>query len=413
MYDIIVAGGGFAGAAAALAAARMGKKVLIFDRGNAFGGAASECLVMPFMPFFTKVGDKKDYLSRGIFAEICAELKKMDALKDDRWFSEEALKLIWNRLLLQAGAEILFHASLARVKAKDGEVQSVTVLQKEGLTEYEAKMFIDATGDADLCYLASFPFRLGREEDSLCQPMTLCFRTAGVDEEKWKEEKPALQALYKEALQRGEFRNPRENILSFLTLTRGMVHFNTTRVVKKNPTSSRDITLAEIEAREQVFEVFAFLKKNASSFRNATLISTAARIGVRESRMIDGEYVLTGEDLIACKKFDDGIAAANYDIDIHNPEGTGTSHHYFEPGTYYTIPYRTLIPKGSRNLLTCGRCISVTHEAQASIRIMPICCCTGEAAGTAAALALETGDVRKVSAEKLRGVLREHGQRVD
>lgn len=128
-------------------------------------------------------------------------------------------------------------------------------------------------------------------------------------------------------------------------------------------------------------------------------------IGVRESRMIMGEYVLNQEDFINCTKFEDGIASANYDIDIHNPEGTGTSHHYFGPGEYYTIPYRCLIPRGSKNLLTAGRCISSTHEAQASYRIMPICCCIGEAAGVAVSFGCRDGknvadiDVRGLTAE--------------
>ena len=130
-------------------------------------------------------------------------------------------------------------------------------------------------------------------------------------------------------------------------------------------------------------------------------------IGVRESRMIEGEYLLTQEDLVACTKFDDGVVCGNYDIDIHNPEGSGTSHYYFKDGEYYTIPYRCLVPKGSRNLLVAGRCISSTHEAQASYRIMPICCCLGEAAGIAAAFCGNSAaDVMDIDIPRYREELR-------
>ena len=141
------------------------------------------------------------------------------------------------------------------------------------------------------------------------------------------------------------------------------------------------------------FYNLSFIKENIDGFQNCSLIMTAPAIGVRESRMIDGEYLLTGEDLISCKRFEDSIAAGNYDIDIHNPEGSGTSHHYFPDGQYYTIPYRSLVPKNVDNLLVAGRCISVNHEAQASIRIMPIVCCIGEAAGTAVGIAAKEGSV--------------------
>ena len=157
-------------------------------------------------------------------------------------------------------------------------------------------------------------------------------------------------------------------------------------------------------------ELFKFLKENIDGFQNADLAFTASEIGVRESRMIDGEYLLTERDLVECRVFADSIALGNYDIDIHNPEGSGTSHYYFPDGQYYTIPYRCLIPKSSQNLLVAGRCISVTHEAQASIRIMPIVCCLGEAAGTAASIAKRDNvNVRDVDVKKLQEELKKHG----
>ena len=161
-------------------------------------------------------------------------------------------------------------------------------------------------------------------------------------------------------------------------------------------------------------ELYLFMKNNIPGFENSRLLMTASEIGIRESRMIEGEYILTGEDLKACRKFDDAIALGNYDIDIHNPEGSGTSHYFFKDGEFYTIPYRSLIPKDSENLLAAGRNISVDHYAQASIRIMPIVCCIGEAAGAAAAIAAENKcGVRDINIEELKNSLRKNGARIE
>lgn len=407
-YDIIVAGGGFAGVAAALAAARAGAKVLLFDKNNCLGGAAAGCLVNPFMPYWTKDADTKEklFLSRGIFAEIVADMRAFGAgamPQNQEHFSEEYLKVLLNRKLTQAGVTLLFHSYLVGAKVEGGEVKSVTVANKSGMQELSAPYFIDATGDGDLSVLCGCPWHLGRPEDKLCQPMTLCFRMGGVDMEAFARERADMQTLYKEYRAQGKIQNVREDILIFPTPHPGVLHFNSTRIVKRNPVDAQDVTIAEIEAREQVFELWLFLRDHFSAFKNSYILSTAMEIGVRESRMIEGEYLLTQEDLLACAKFEDSVAVCNYDIDIHNPAGSGTSHHYFAPGTYYTIPYRCLTPKNTTNLLVAGRCISSTHEAQASYRIMPTCTCLGQAAGEAAALASESGcGVKEVDVKELQ-----------
>ena len=410
-YDAIVVGGGFAGFAAAISARRAGLNVLLIEKSAALGGAAVNCLVNPFMPNETKIedkdGDKLLWLSQGIFAEIKERLaaeKAIDA--NGKVFHEEYLKLVLNRMAVEAGVTLLFHTQLVNASAADGKVSSITVAGKCGLMELTADYFVDATGDADLAYLSGFPTRLGREADHLCQPMTLCFRVGNVDMDKFIAAWPGINPKYKQFQADGKIKNIREDVLVFRNLCHGVLHFNSTRVVRRNPVDAFDLTLAEIEAREQVFELFHFLKENINGFQNADLLFTAPEIGVRESRMIDGEYLLTGADLVACKRFDDAVALGNYDIDIHNPEGSGTSHYYFPDGQFYTIPYRSLIPSGSKNLLVAGRCISADHEAQASIRIMPIVCCLGEAAGTALGLAAKTGaDVSDVNGKILREAL--------
>ncbi|MCL1794037.1 MAG: FAD-dependent oxidoreductase [Oscillospiraceae bacterium] len=414
-YNLIVTGGGLTGVAAALAAAREGLSVLLIERGNCFGGAAVTGLVNPFMPFWThdtSGGERKrKYLSGGIFREILNALSEAGALgTNEMTFDEEYLKLLLNRMIKDAGITPLFHSYATGADISGGTVNSITVANKSGNTQFAADYFIDATGDGDIAAICGFPFRMGREKDGLCQPMTLCFRLANVDMEVFERSRQSINPLYKELREQGKIKNIREDVLHFYTLTDGMVHFNSTRIIKKNPVDAFDLTDAEIEAREQVFELHNFLRERIDGFRNSRLIMTAPQIGVRESRKIDGEYVLTGKDLIACTKFDDSIAAGNYDIDIHNPEGSGTSHYYFKDGEYYTIPYRCLIPKDSKNLLVAGRCVSATHEAQASIRIMPIVCCLGEAAGTAAAVAHKGGaSVKEADVTGIQNILRTKG----
>ena len=405
-YDLAVIGGGFAGVAAAIAAARAGAKVLIVEKSNCLGGAAVNCLVNPFMPYWTEMDGKRVDLSAGIFKEIHDRLEHHNAMNRES-FLEEKLKYILNEMVAEANVDLLFHAYIFKVEKCDEHIASIVVATKSGEMQVEANYFIDATGDAQLAYLAGCPTVLGRESDHLCQPMTLCFRLGNVDVEKFYESRERLKIAHAQSLAAGELINPRENILVFKTPIHNVLHFNTTRVVRKNPTSPEEVTEAEVLARRQVYEIYEFMKKHADGLENSFLMMTAAEIGVRESRMIVGDYVLTEQDCRNCVKFDDGIAACNYDIDIHNPEGTGTSHYYFPAGEYYTIPYRSLIPKSAENLLVAGRCISSDHGAQASYRIMPVVCCIGEAAGSAVGLAVKQNcTVREVDVKELQNELK-------
>ena len=228
--------------------------------------------------------------------------------------------------------------------------------------------------------------------------------------EKFRKNRSRINPLYQEWKQKGWIKNPHEDVLIFETFHEGILHFNSTRIVKRNPTDPFDVTKAEIEAREQVFELCHFLKDNIEGFERARVLSTAIQIGIRESRKIDGEYTLTAADLKALSRFPDAVAAANYDMDIHNPEGSGTSHYFFGDGQWYEIPYRCLIPKHMDNLLVAGRCISSTHEAQASYRVMPYCAELGQAAGTAVAVAVRNHtDVRNVEIKQVQEILRKEG----
>lgn len=414
-YDLIVAGGGFAGVAAAIASARKGLSVLIIEKSNCFGGAASNSFVLLFGGFFGGSEDKNGefkYYSAGLFREIVDRLGEFgdEAIQGD-CFNEEYLKLVLNRMVIESGAEILFHARLVDAKATDGLVQSVTVATKSGNLEFAADYFVDATGDADMAAMSGFPYQIGREEDGLCQGMSLCFRVCNADVELFKKERPALSELYHKYWQEGNSCNAFGWILAFpYVVSDGIVYFNSTRVIRRCPVDAFELTKAEIEAREMVFEVFEFVKKHSKCFEHASLLSTAPEIGVRESRKIIGEYILTGEDLVTLKRFPDTIAVGNFDIDIHSPDGSANTHRYFEKDEYYDIPYRSLIPRGSRNLLVAGRCISTDHQAQAAIRVMPTVCCMGEAAGLAAAIAKESNcGVSEIDIPQLQNDIKKNG----
>jgi len=411
-YDLIVAGGGLTGVAAAVRAAREGLSVLLIEKSGTLGGAISNNLVYPFMRYWTTMPEdnSKKYLSAGIFAEMRERERKYDPSATDSEFKPEYLKLVLDDMVSEAGVDVLFHSTLFEVKTEERRIKSASVMTPSGVLGFEADFFIDATGNGDLFAMAGCDYQLGRSEDGLSQPMTTCFRMSGVDIELFKKDRKTLQECYKAAQTAGEITNPREDILVFMGLGEGILHFNTTRIVKLNPTDAFDVSKAEIAARRQIHEMVSFLKKNSKAFERSTIISIASEIGIRESRKLKGMHILTEEELKNLTDFEDSIALGNYDIDIHNPAGSGTSHYYFKNGDYYKIPYRSLLPKEYDNLLVAGRCISATHEAQASIRIMPICACLGEAAGTAAAVAFRTNtNAQTVDVKAVQQVLRAHG----
>jgi len=417
-YDLIVAGGGLTGVAAAVSAAREGLSVLLIEKNGCLGGAISNNLVYPFINYWTfppETGEQY-YLNAGIFAEIrkreyeyrtaCNEPEE----RPEYLFKPEYYKFILDDILTESGADVLFHATLFRAKAEGRKVQEICLVTPSGKLTLTADFFIDATGNGDLLALTDCDYQLGRESDGLCQPMTTCFRMSGVDIEQFKKDHQRLNELYQQQQKEGKIKNPRENILVFYGIGQDILHLNTTRVIKLNPTDAFDVSRAEIEARRQIYEMVCFLKENSTAFTNSTIINIANEIGIRESRKLKGVHILTQDELKNMADFEDTIAVGNYDIDIHNPSGTGTSHYYFKGGEYYQIPYRSLLPKEYDNLLAAGRCISVTHEAQASIRVMPICACIGQAAGTAVAVAHQSGStVHTVNIKTLQECLIKNG----
>ena len=412
---VLVVGGGPAGVAAALAAGRNGVDVLLVEHYGFLGGAATAALVNPFMPY--QAGDKP--IIAGVLAEIVEAMAAEGGVVwpelpgDALAFDPEIMKMVLLEKMQAAGVGLILHTTAVEAFVNDGVLGGVVIYNKSGRQTILAQVTVDATGDADIAWLAGAPVEKGREEDGLMQPVTLNFRMAGIDEERMPS-RQEINKLYDLAKERGEINNPRENVLVFKTTRPGELHFNTTRVAGIDGTSVLDLTRAEVESRRQTKEMVTFLRRHVPGFENAYLLATAPQIGIRETRRIKGEYVMTEEDVLEGRQFPDAVAQGSYCIDIHNPAGTGTVIKCLPPGAHYDIPYRCLVPLGVDNLLVAGRPISTTHVAHSSTRIMPICMAVGQAAGTAAAMAAHLNITpREINIVALQQLLRRQGALID
>lgn len=411
-YDVIVAGGGPAGCAAAISAARSGAKVLLIEKYGFLGGMGTAGLVSPFMSHYaaktepvdvnTKIEELK-VLNRGIYEEILNKLEQEDSLLkfvDNTPFDCEKLKEILLDMVLESGAELLFHSYVCGAETEDGKITSISVMNKSGSRKLEADVYIDCTGDGDLAAMSGAQVEMGDETNGKCQPASLMFKMANVD---FYTERGSVEYPVPE-----DAGMPCGRVLFFMTTHPGEVIINMTRVIDFDATDADNLTKAEITARKQVKEVAAYLKKNVKGFENAYVSQTGTQIGIRESRRIMGHYILTQEDVLGCRKFPDGICRTAYPIDIHNPMGQGTLLKRVPVGEWYEIPYRCLVPLKMKNLLVAGRCISATHEAHSSLRVMPNCYCFGQAAGIAAGIAVKEGvKPEEIAGERIVAILKE------
>lgn len=328
--------------------------------------------------------------------------------------------------------KLVSHSFVDEVQREGEYIRSVTLTGKSGRIKVSGAMFVDASGDADVAYLAGAPTLQGREGDGLAQPMTMKFRMRGVDVEAIRKAMLAdrenfyhktpfaelemgsipltgVSGFYKEWKAGGVPIN-RDQVLFFIGPEKDEVLINCTRVQGLSATDVEELTLAEEEGRRQVLMMAEFLQARVPGFAEASISSVAPQIGIRESRRIDGLYRLTMEDVVAGRHFEDGIAKSGYPVDLHDPSGKGVMAATIENDGSYSIPYRCLVARGPVNLLAAGRCISTTHEALATTRLTPSCMATGEAAGTAAALACKAGiAAAEVDAALLRELLQAQG----
>lgn len=421
--DVLVCGGGPAGFCAAIAAARAGARVLLIEQTNCLGGIATAgghnhlCL-------YTSWGTDERVVG-GVPFEMVERVVKMGYgvyRRGNADYELEGLKLALEQMAAEAGVKLLYHTLFADAIVEGGVCKGAYIQNKSGRQAVFARRVIDATGDADVAASAGVPYEFGRPSDGAVQPCTLMFTIGGVD---WGKVEPfrnsqdrTLKKVWAEAQKNGDMEPFQDQIMGWWwTPTRpDQVGQNFTHIVGCDPTSAESITKATIEARRQAFHMIPVFRKYVPGMENCYLISTAALLGTRESRRIVGEYVLTDEDILAEKSWDDSIGYGSFFIDVHNCTGPGMDQETYRPhkGFKYQIPYRCMVPKKVENLLVAGRCISVTHRALGSTRVMPQCGLLGEAAGAAAALSLQGGCTpREMDVRKLRDHLRAAGAIVD
>lgn len=401
-FDVIVAGAGSSGSTAAIAAARTGARTLLIERYGFLGGT-STAVLDTFYGFYTP-GTRSLRVVRGIADDVISELMKFSACFERPntygagtgiTYNSEYLKVVWEQLVLQCGAQVLLHAWIQDVEVSEGRVSSVTVATKKGLIQIEADFFIDATGDADFCHFAGVPCELAGEHEP-AQMLTTTFKVANVDIGLRRTiSKEDFHSRMAAAAESGEFDLPRKEGSDHVTPISGLMATNMTRVQSfvrnngeiQNASDPELLSHAEIEGRRQALEYLRFLKQCIPGYANSELVAFGTQIGVRETRRVQGEYRLTREDVLSAKQFEDQIGLCGAPIEEHH-SGDDTKWQYLPDGSCVGIPFRSLIPVGVENVLVAGRCFSATHDAHASVRSMAQCMAMGQAAGTAAALCI-------------------------
>lgn len=460
--DTLVIGGGLAGSSAATASARGGASTVLAEAGGTLGGQAGIGLVTPLASEKSKsgisfggladeiVGKASDLTEKYVcenndncntptlktYAYACARARtnesahEGDNSTDVYTISPHISKYVLLKMAYDAGVNLHFHTVLCDVKTRDGKIDFAILKDKSGFLKVKAKNYIDASGDADMIYLAGDEYVTGSEsgifgdlcenaldkihgdgekyekyeKDNLMQPVSLFFVMRGVDYKKAS----ALNnksiffgdfGITEERFKKWQFAGtpgfeitsnrvpmPQNRVLVSHGRHKDEAVINMSRIIGINGSEADDLSKGEIMAQLQLIAVVDFLKTFIPGFENSYLSETSSRLGVRESRRLCGKYKLSGSEVINCKKFDDAVCRGNYLIDIHDPQGKRNAIGGEINGDYYEIPFGALCSKNFSNLLACGRCISCDHIAHSATRIQGSCILTGQAAGTACAL---------------------------
>lgn len=390
--EVLVIGGGAAGCNAAIAAGLEGRKTLLVERYG-FVGGTSTLILDTFYGFYTPGKESKKVVG-GIPDLVLKKLTERGAmlLRPNTYgagtgvtYDPETLKVVYEELLIEAKVEVLLHSFAVDVLKEGNRLTSVIVVNKSGFLKINAEVIVDASGDADVAYLAGYAYD-GIGSHTPVQSLTTTFRVVNVDEEETKKfTKNQMWDWMKAANLSGKYNLPREEGSVHITTIPGVMATNMVRLNLPDPTDIIELSKAEILGRRQALEYFRFMKDFLPGYEKASFLNFSTQIGIRETRRVIGEYTLTREDVLAGRKFEDGVVECGAPIEDHN-SSSSTGWVYLLEGETYQVPYRCLIPKDSENLLVAGRCLSATHDAHASVRSIGQCMAMGQAAGTAASL---------------------------
>ncbi len=397
--DVIVLGAGSAGCTAAIAAARSGADTLLVERYGFLGGT-STMVLDTFYGFYIPGNDAARVVG-GVPWEIVERLRERGMILERPssygagqavTYDPPTLQVVWEQAAQEAGVRLRLHTLCVDVLYAEGVVHGLVVAGKSGLGLIEGRVFIDASGDADLCFRAGAPFQAAGE-DGPAQSLTTTFRLGNVDESRALQVKRAdLTALMRSANLSGEYQLPREEGSAHRTPIAGVIATNMTRIAYVDGTDPVALTQAEVAGRQQAIEYARFLREQVPGYEHSFLLNFSTQIGIRETRRVYGDYRLTREDVLEARSFPDAIARCGAPIEDHHP-GSDTRWEYLPQGRTYDIPLRCLLPQTLQNVVVAGRCLSATHDAHASVRSMGQCMAMGQAAGTSAALASQADGV--------------------
>lgn len=396
--EVVVAGGGATGVAAAVGAARLGYKVLLIEKYGFCGGMATAGMSGTIGGLFTssKTG-KLEQLVHGFAGEFYNYMKQRGGVAEPFPFGDTALVVhdphVWKEvaddLLTENKVNILYHSYIVGIIKDGNAVSGVIVENKNGRHVIKAKRFVDATGDGDICVWAGAPYIFGK--NGAIQYPTMVFRMNNVNlQGALRHDNHQIEEWIKEAEKEG-YELPRKHIYLLPSPRPNEVLCNVTRISKENgdpidATKAEDLTIGELRGRKQVREYERFLQKYVPGFENARLNDVAPQIGIRQSRTILGKTMLKNDDVFQARKSDHSVAKSAWCIEAHGKDGIFM---YYLDNDYYDIPYETLLPQNVQNIITAGRTLSAEHEALASARVTAQCFLTGYAAGTASALSLK------------------------